>query len=94
MTSIIFSSQKSKLFASFAHAAAEYAYSRVEQNRCAVAPVSALGISTPRVQGSFLNILMVNLLVGILVIFSPKFSTYDTIKKAHDRAHAAQGLQP
>jgi len=33
-----------------------------------------------------------SVLVGILVIFSPKLSIYDTTKEAHDRACTAQGL--
>jgi hypothetical protein len=70
------------------------AHPTVEQNRYAVAPVSAPGITTPRAHNSSSNILTVNGLVGILVIFSPKLSTYDTIKKAHDRTHATQRLQP
>ena len=71
-----------------------FAHPNVEQNRYAVAPVSAPGITTFRAHNSSSNILMVNALVEVLVISSPKLSTYDTIKKAHDRAHATQGLQP
>ena len=66
----------------------------VEQNRCAVAPSPPLAT---QFQGFIIllsNILIVSVLVGILVICSPKLSTYDTIKKAHDRAHAPQRVQP
>ena len=64
----------------------------VEQNRYAVVPVSAHKIFIPPTAEQSVHILMVNVLLGFLVIFSPKRSTYDTIKKAHDRIHATQGV--
>jgi len=33
-------------------------------------------------------------LFGFLVIYSPKYSTYDTITEAHVRIHAIEELQP
>ena len=71
-----------------------FAHSPVEQNRCAVAPSPPLATQFPGLIILLSNILIVSVLVGIFVICSPKLSTYDAIKKAHDRAHAAQGLQP
>jgi len=64
----------------------------VRQNRSTPAPVSAPGIPIPRSHFPSLNILTINALVEILVIFSPKPSVYDTSKKAHERAYSAQGL--
>ncbi len=63
----------------------------VEQNRYAVAPVSASGIR-PAAKNESLSILISCALVGVLVISSPKFSTYDTIEKAHVGIHAIEAL--